>query len=289
MNHRRINWRTPDAIGKQYQVILTRQLNVWKKKAKEIIFPLIEGLIIDADFYRSDSYIRVDDWITDLSLLMDRYGISIDDPDQDARLLNDIEITGNAVDNFNNNQWLRVTKQLIGVPLLQLEPWRESQIQGFVSENISLITNLKQSVLDQIETTINRGIKQGKRSSTIKNELLNGTSLQKGVFKKLRTRAQLIARDQVDKLNGQLSKLRQSEAGIKQYTWLTARDERVRAKHRKLDGKICKWSNPTVYKNNITDKKWLHRSNINAYIGDPGQDYQCRCVAIPIIPEELLQ
>jgi SPP1 gp7 family putative phage head morphogenesis protein len=80
------------------------------------------------------------------------------------------------------------------------------------------------------------------------------------------SRAELIARDQTLKLNGDVTKERQLNAGIGSYTWSTSQDERVRPEHAALEGNIYEWSDPPD-------------------VGHPGEDIQCRCVAIPHIEE----
>lgn len=78
------------------------------------------------------------------------------------------------------------------------------------------------------------------------------------------SRAELIARDQTLKLNGALTQIRQENAGISSYVWSTSLDERVREEHASLEGQTFAWSSPPEP-------------------GHPGEDYQCRCVAIPVI------
>ena len=80
------------------------------------------------------------------------------------------------------------------------------------------------------------------------------------------SRATLIARDQTLKLNGALNALRQTEAGVESYTWSTSRDERVRESHAELEGETFSWDDAPEP-------------------GHPGEDIQCRCVAIPVIAE----
>lgn len=80
------------------------------------------------------------------------------------------------------------------------------------------------------------------------------------------SRAELIARDQTLKLNGALTQIRQESAGVDEYIWSTSLDERVRDSHRALEGERFSWSSPPEP-------------------GHPGQDYQCRCVALPVVPE----
>ena len=87
--------------------------------------------------------------------------------------------------------------------------------------------------------------------------------------------AMLIARDQTAKLNAAITQHQQQEAGIESYTWSTSWDDRVRDSHRKLDGKPFRWDDPPE-----TEKgRKCH----------PGQDYQCRCCAIPIINIDKLE
>jgi SPP1 gp7 family putative phage head morphogenesis protein len=78
-------------------------------------------------------------------------------------------------------------------------------------------------------------------------------------------RAELIARDQVLKLNGAINQARQEAAGVDRYTWSTVGDDRVRPTHVSKEGRVFSWADPP------------------ADTGHPGQDYQCRCVAIALL------
>ncbi len=73
-----------------------------------------------------------------------------------------------------------------------------------------------------------------------------------------------LTRDQTSKAIGQLTRTRHQQLGIEQYRWRTAQDERVRDTHAALDGTVQRWDSPPG-------------------VGHPGQDIQCRCVAIPIV------
>lgn len=58
------------------------------------------------------------------------------------------------------------------------------------------------------------------------------------------------------------------QAGITdQYVWRTLRDERVRPSHRMNDGRVFSWSDPPA-------------------TGHPGEDYNCRCEAVPFVADE---
>lgn len=85
--------------------------------------------------------------------------------------------------------------------------------------------------------------------------------------------ARFIARDTTLKTNAAVTQTRQRAAGVTAYTWSTSRDERVRPGHAALEGERCSYDDPPV-----TDEETGETNN-------PGEDWQCRCVPIPVIPE----
>lgn len=82
-----------------------------------------------------------------------------------------------------------------------------------------------------------------------------------------KSRASLIARDQTLKLNGAVTRERQTASGIDKYIWSTSLDGRVRDEHKELEALTFSWNDPPEP-------------------GHPGEDFQCRCVAIPVLPED---
>ena len=143
-----------------------------------------------------------------------------------------------------------------------IERWRdanvnliESGIRG-PSDGVRL-----RSLLDDVSYTIEEAHRGGWRVEKLAVELRERYGVSD-------SRASLIARDQTLKLNGTINKHRQTAVGIEQYKWSTSHDERVREAHRRLNNTIQKWSIPPE-------------------VGHPGEDYQCRCVAIPVPPRWL--
>jgi SPP1 gp7 family putative phage head morphogenesis protein len=84
-------------------------------------------------------------------------------------------------------------------------------------------------------------------------------------------RARFWARDQTLKFNAQVVETRCAQAGVTEYTWRATLDERNRPDHRALHGQRFRFSAPPV-----VDQASGRRAN-------PGEDYQCRCVAEPVI------
>lgn len=83
-------------------------------------------------------------------------------------------------------------------------------------------------------------------------------------------KAKFLARQETALLMSKFQETRYSDMGIKKYRWSTAHDEKVRKDHKALDGKIFAFDLPPV-----TDRRSGARNN-------PGQDFNCRCVAIPL-------
>lgn len=151
-------------------------------------------------------------------------------------------------------------------------------LEAFRGENVALITRLITEQRTRIEGVLRDAATQGMRVEEIRDAI--GQS-----FGFSRARAQLIARDQVLKLNGQLTQVHHREAGITRYRWSTSQDERVRGNpsgkwptppggggdHFHLNGTVHHWNAPPIVDT---------RTGRTAH---PGQDFQCRCVADPVI------
>jgi len=152
-------------------------------------------------------------------------------------------------------------------------------IENWVNGNAALIVNINNDVYNKIYQTVNRGYANGLRHETIRKQIFSTSGIDKGIFNSVETRAKLIARDQVNKLNGQLAKSQQEDAGIERYIWRSSQDEKVRPDHEALEGKLCSWNDSSIYYDD--DGKKRNRSEIGGTDAHPGQDIQCRCHAEP--------
>lgn len=133
---------------------------------------------------------------------------------------------------------------------------------AFAQENAALIKSVPARFLDEIESMTLRQFRAGRRASELEPMIMDRFGVSE-------SRAALIARDQISKLNGDLTRERQTDLGIKAYTWRTSGDERVRPSHQANNGKTFMWNDPP------------------AETGHPGEDYQCRCHPEPILADLL--
>lgn len=144
-------------------------------------------------------------------------------------------------------------------------------------QNARLIKTIPERMLDKVAEIVYSSVRSGESPREL------AVALQKA-FDISKNRAKIIARDQISKLNGNITRARNLSLGITEYQWLTSRDERVRHSHDVLENKICSWNNAEIYKNNINDGSWKKRLSIKATDTHPSQDIMCRCTSIAIIP-----
>lgn len=139
------------------------------------------------------------------------------------------------------------------------------KIDAFRKTNVAKIKSLGTEAVGRVAKKLREAKDKGWHRDRLRKEI-------QAVADVSRSKADLLARDQVLKLNGQITEERQTRAGIEEYVWSTSSDERVRPMHDDLDGTTQSWDDPPV-------------TNDAGDTNHPGGDYQCRCVAIPILPK----
>ena len=142
-------------------------------------------------------------------------------------------------------------------------------------DNVDLITSIHTDFIHDIGEAVFSNVKDGGRHENLIEIIRERGNVTK-------SRARLIARDQTSKLNADLTEARSTALGLDIYEWGGTGDERERDSHSVLNGKLCKYSDPTVYSDD-GGKTWKKRSTIGAFIGKPGEDYQCRCLPLPYV------
>lgn len=167
---------------------------------------------------------------------------------------------GTRLSQYNAEEINRIFSRVIGIPVSDLIDV-DDVLETFIQDNVRLIKTIPENLLGEVQGIVSRGYRSGARANEIAAQIMERTGVSA-------SRAKLIGRDQINKLYGDLTKVRQQGAGVERYIWRTSRDERVRATHRALEGKTFSWDEPPP-------------------IGHPGQDFRCRCTAEPILEDVL--
>lgn len=154
---------------------------------------------------------------------------------------------------------------------LRNSPNITEKVEAMTTANVQLIKSIRSQYLDKVQNAVTQALVKGTLNkdlaSQIKGYLDKDLFTQvKDIGKATEKRAALIARDQSSKLNAVLTQARHEDLGIKKYMWSTVGDERVRDSHAELDGQVFSYENPPA-------------------VGNPGHDFNCRCVAIPVFDE----
>ncbi|HPA70780.1 MAG TPA: minor capsid protein [Spirochaetota bacterium] len=135
-----------------------------------------------------------------------------------------------------------------------------------VRQNLELIRSLASEHIDEVAGILNAGYTGGQSLKTITDAIEYVTGVN-------RNRAKFWARDQASKFFGEVTKMRQTAAGIPGYIWRALKDGRVRDAHAEVSGKFFDWKNPP----NV---------GVNDNPVHPGEDFNCRCWAEPAFGPE---
>lgn len=136
------------------------------------------------------------------------------------------------------------------------------QIQN---DQVELITSLPLDAAKRIQTLTQEYVLGGRRYDELVPMIMATGSVTT-------SRATLIARTEVAKAQASIVQARSQHIGIESYIWQTVQDIYVRHTHRKLNGTVQRWDDPPI----AEEGGQRHH---------PGQFPNCRCTALPIIPD----
>lgn len=238
----------------------TRDLLAYIKQVEDIIYNNIMDslpmIIASANLYRKN-----DGWVEDLDSIISRILLQITNI---SSQISDIATKRfYQTSDFEREQLNKQIRSVFSVDVFQEEPWLKDTLGSFATDNAALIQGATEETVKQIRIIVSNALQSGQTNEEIYSSIKDSLKGDKGRFKTLNSRVKLIARDQIGKLDGNLSMLRQTDLGFDSYIWSTVGDERVRSNHASKDGKVFYWNKPPVD------------------TGHPGHDYQCRCIAEP--------
>lgn len=272
---RKIKASYPSAYEREYRAVLRRLVDEVRTQLLSDLLPVYDTSI--QEFVWS---VRQDSWMDALTTAIHTIRLRLQDPiDKASRVPLSL---GERIAAFAKKPWQKIAEAQVSVNIFRPDSWLGPMLQSWAEENVKLITSIPEQYLDRVAIRAQDMVRQGRSMESFKRELMK-------IYNLTKNRAELIARTEVGKLNGQITKARQTTLGLNEYEWSTSGDERVRFSHRVLNGKICRWDDPAVYREPDEPEKWKRRVSIGGYIGDPGEDFQCRCVAFALVEAYLDQ
>lgn len=169
-------------------------------------------------------------------------------------------------------EWAKMVRKTLGVDLstdYYNGQFFEQEMNEWVEQNVDLIKTIDRNMLGQMEDVIHKGYEQGKTTDQITEDIMRRYNVSQ-------SRARFIARDQISKLNAKITRKEHEDAGVTRYMWSDSGDKRVRHQHAQLNGHIFEYANPPIMET-------------GAGACNPGEDYNCRCVAIPVFEKDRIE
>lgn len=141
-----------------------------------------------------------------------------------------------------------------------------------IEQNLDLIKTLTEKQLSRIKNVVLSDLRAGNFSQkTIRDTIEHEFGISS-------RHADFIARDQSHKMTSTLNQLRYQNLGVTKYIWRTARDRRVRGTPKSKDGKY-----PNAKPSHYSREGKTFEFKKPPKGGAPGEDYNCRCYAEPIL------
>lgn len=159
----------------------------------------------------------------------------------------------------------RYQRRTMGIEVFQNSQQLDDYLRAAVIQNVNLIVSIPHQHLERVGNIVFSGMRNGVMPSSIARQLQDEIGVT-------RRRAKFIARDQAAKVNGEIQKQRQIDAGFEYFKWVHVHDERVRHKHRELASArtpygigVYRWDDLPMGEDGVRVQ--------------PGSSYNCRCTA----------
>jgi len=190
-----------------------------------------------------------------------------------------VETVQVALDNLRHTHKAKMIKKFKTALSVDIRPFMSDLnirhiMNQALMDNVGLIKSIPKELNLQIVDQFEKIFREKGFDQQAMVEALEGR------FKVAKNRARFIARDQTEKIIGNLNQARQTGLGIKSYIWRTSEDERVVGTP---GGEYPVGSDGHMdhFSRNGVEFMWIAPPPD----GHPGFSYNCRCIAEPVIPE----
>jgi SPP1 gp7 family putative phage head morphogenesis protein len=159
----------------------------------------------------------------------------------------------------------QTVKGLVVAP--KFTPEQRARIAKDYSNNMKLyIKDWAESAIKELRQKLQKSTFEGARYETMQKHIQRSYGVSQN-------KAKFLARQETGLLIAKFREVRYADIGIDEYKWTTVKGTAahpVRPMHKRLDGKVFSFKNPPVVDNKGSRK-------------NPGEDFGCRCTAIPIV------
>lgn len=223
--------REPTRVELAYRRAIVSWINLWERETiATLVSPQFVQLAQQQARARGLDAELEDAPEDELDRMLDRTFAHIEQLQPDRDIASEALARARDVDTFTRGQVERQLAAAAGRAMAAPAQHGDAIVSGFVSDNVAQIKGLRRQARDSIEDIVRRGWRSGATADELAAEIRR----RYGFMRK--SRAALIAADQIGKLNGELTRARLLGAGVERGRWRTKRDGRVRDAHRALEG-----------------------------------------------------
>lgn len=165
-----------------------------------------------------------------------------------------------------NSQFQKTAAKELEIPMEMTKRMAEELKTDYFTNLNLYIKKWQDEQIFRLRKQVSENTVQGFRASN----LVQAIRAEYGVSE---NKARFLARNETSILISKYREQNYKKSGVRKYQWSSSLDSRVRHDHKMLHGKIFSWDNPP-----IVDQSSGRRAH-------PGEDYLCRCVAIPLLEE----
>lgn len=271
----------PDSAEREY-IRLTNEYMAIEREVLMKYIPELKQILNEGTKYNTDSrkdnekkrrvarFSAIDNTIVRLGILFESIQKEMDSTFGLYNLKRELNKIAGLDHKLTIAEWKKAVSKTLGINILDdyySGEYYQKMLEKWISDNVDLIKTIPRDSLGRMKEMVYSDYMNGRTTTNI----VKGLQQQYGIDKR---HARLIARDQTAKLNAEITQSQQRDAGVDKYKWSTVGDGRVRDSHDALDGEIFSWDDPPE----TDDGRRCH----------PGEDYQCRCCAIPVFDIDTL-
>lgn len=266
-------------IEAEYRGYMQRIVREMAEEVKEGLIPLIKQ---NKTRYMGDGK-AFDGWADDVTVWMDLFRAKWSSFLFRNKVRTDIQRPLSMAESATTSQFLKGINRAVGVDVSGMlsREGIDDYMQSALSENVSLVTNMPEDYIKRIDVAVQGGMRNGLAPTSIARDIQEATGITY-------RRASLIARDQMAKINSDITRKRSENLGIKYFKWSTSKDERVSGnpsgKYPKAKIKCYMISKAD---NGLGEGVYTYKDGAK-YAGEtklfPGHAHVgCRCSSIPMI------
>lgn len=254
----------PQQAEREFQRVTNGYIRLLNELLKEHLPEIRDAARIERE--ANQRHDDTTDLIAKVTAVFDKMAAELERKTSGFGLYDKVEAMAHLTRKLTIREWKRAVKATLGIDLLDDyytgELYRK-MMEEWVDENVGLIKTIPQESLGKMRRIVLEGYRKGETTTSIVKKIQRTYGVD-------RRHAQLLARDQIAKLNSNITQRQQRDAGVQEYIWSTSGDSRVRDDHKRLNNKRFRWDDPPV-----VDTRTGRRCH-------PGEDYQCRCVALAV-------